>query len=183
MPVRFYDESGSERDLSWAEDLYGIQVVHDPGVFPVFELIALHAASGQDKVLTITVQGEAGQPLPGLLVGVGPRDVVGEVQKETTDIAGQARLSLDDAHLYDLPVQGHYACAVIEEASHVYNSAGWVNPGKDRPASWLNPVFRHSTAQPGPTPTPGPKALTDEMWDELMEKLDRIIDLLQGDLP
>jgi len=32
MSVRFYDENGSERDLPWAEDLYGTQAVHDPGV-------------------------------------------------------------------------------------------------------------------------------------------------------
>ena len=183
MPVLFYDENGSERDLAWAEDLYGTQTVHDPGILPAYELIALHAASGEEKVLTIDVQDEAGQGLPGLLVGLGPRDVAGEVQKETTDADGRVRLAMDVAHRYNVPGQGHYACAVVEHASHVYNSAGWVNLGKNKPGRWLNPVFRLAPAGPGPGPTPGPTSLTDERWAQLMEKLDRIIDLLQGDLP
>jgi len=46
MPVQFFDENGIERDLSWAENLFGTQAVHEPGVWPVFELVALHAAIG-----------------------------------------------------------------------------------------------------------------------------------------
>ena len=181
MPVRFYDESGGEHDLAWAEELYGLQAVHDPAVLPVFELTALYAATGQEKVLAVTVHDEAGQGLPGIVVGVGPRDVAGDVQKKTTDSAGQVFLAMGEGHRYNVPGQGHFACAVVGHASHVYNSAGWVNLGKNKPGRWLNPVFRLAPAGPGPTP--GPTSLTDERWAQLMEKLDRIIDLLQGDLP
>ncbi len=183
MPVRFYDENGSERDLSWAEDMYGTQAIHDPGVLPVFALTALHAASGEEKVLTITVEDESGRPLPRVVVGLGPRDVGGQVQKVTTDGGGRARLALDDAHRYNVPGQGHYACAVVEAASHVHNSAGWVNLGRNKPGRWLNPVFRHRPAEPGPTPTPGPTTPTDERWAELLARLDRIIELLQQGRP
>lgn len=153
--VLFYDEHGQEQTPAWALDLFGVQAVHDPGVLPVFELVALVAASGFDKMMTVTVLDDDGFPMAGQLVSLGPRDVAGDVRRGETDGEGRVDFGMDSTHRYYVPSeQGHWAVGLSDKPSHVYNSAGWVFTGNKNPGRWFNPVFRLVLEPYVPDPEP-----------------------------
>jgi hypothetical protein len=153
--VRFYDEHGMEQGAAWAQDLFGVQVVHDPWTLPVFELVALVAASGFDKTLTVTVLDENEFPMQGQLVGFIPRDVGGNGQRGETDSSGRVDFGMDDAHRFYVPSeQGHWCVGLVDKPSQIYESAGWVFLGKKDPGRWFNPVFKLVLEPDVPDPDP-----------------------------
>jgi hypothetical protein len=174
---RFYDSEVNVRDEAWAREFFGVQDVHRPGLYPLFELTELHYAAGEDKVLEIKVLDQNGHPMGDIPVAIGPHDVKGDVVRATTGVDGRAQIQLDDAHLYYVPGQGHYACAVLQDHSDVYNSVGWVG-GQDR---WLNPVFVYQREQPEPPPEPDPpEPLLPDKLDRIIELLERIVEWIES---
>ena len=67
-----------------------------------------------------------GKPEPGVSVGIGPRDIQGERKFAETNEYGVARFFLTNDMKYYVPGQGHWSIAVMDYASDVFNSAGWV---------------------------------------------------------
>jgi hypothetical protein len=172
---KFYDSEVNVRDEAWARELFGVQDVHEPGLYPLFRLAELHFASGDELLLKVKVLDHNGYPVAGIEVAVGPRDVEGKIVRATTGADGCAYVQMDDTHRYYVPGQGHYACAVLQDHSDVYNSAGWVS-GQER---WLDPVFVYRREEPEPPPEPPEPAPPDKL-DRIIELLERILAQMEG---
>jgi hypothetical protein len=197
----FYDSEANVRDVAWAEEFFGTQDVHEPRTYPLFKLTELHYAQGGERTLEIKVLDGEGCPMPGVEVAIGPRTVAGEVAHATTGGDGCAYVPMDKAHRYYVPGQGHYACAVLQDHSDVYNSAGWV-AGQKR---WLNPVFMYrpeppeppepppeppeppepppeppEPPEPPPEPPEPPEPLPPDKLDRIIELLEQIVERLEG---
>lgn len=155
--MKIYDENGVEKNLAWLVDLYGAQVVNDPGKTDQFELVEVAAVYGEEKVLTVTVEDVDGGPLAGIEVGLGPRNVAGATQRQVTGVDGKAYFPMDDSHRYYVTgpeSQGAWACGVVPPAvGQVYEAAGWVFLGKRKPGRWLNLTFQRVIRG---EPIPGP---------------------------
>jgi hypothetical protein len=164
--VRYYDETSKERDAAWAKAQFGAQSVHKPDALPRFKLIALHAASGEHQTLSPRVLDADGEPMAGVTVGIGPRDIAGEPQTAVTDEEGYAAFPLSGLERHSaIDGQGHYVCAIVGEASDVYESAGVVMA--TQPPRWLNPVFQYAREEGETPPQPETGCPTEEIEAEL----------------
>jgi hypothetical protein len=162
----YFDEQGQPQVLAWAVDLFGDQEIHDPGVLPRYAVAELHASSGTHLAFAPRVLDTDGNPVAGITVAIGPRDVSGVTERRETNTDGYATFSLAGRERHTVPGQGHYVCGLPDAPCEVYNAAGAV--AGVSPPRWLNPVFvwRDDVAPPEP---PGPG-----VWDLIEERLDAI---------
>jgi hypothetical protein len=179
--MRVYDEQGQKRDREWLATMFGPQVRVDTSQgSPAFHVVELRASTS--KAATVTVLEANGNPLPGITVvyahkGGNPR------VREKTDQNGQITVPLVEVFRYGVPAnEGPCHAGIPGEHTDVIHGLGevLVGGGDNR---HLDITFQRQSQAPGPGPSPTwpPSPTTEGHWQQLLEKLDTIIELLRND--
>jgi hypothetical protein len=196
--MRIYDELGRERDRDWLETMFGPQVRVDASTeSPAFRLVEVRASTSDSAV--VTVLDENGHPMQGLAV-VFAHTSGAQVVREKTNENGQISIPLDRSYRYGVPAQAGPCHAGIprQPTDVIYGLgevivAGTANRHLDIAFQWLeDPEVTEpepSTEEPSTTPADEPETPpdgaeasppTDVPWQQLLEKLDTIIALLEN---
>jgi len=51
----FIDVYGNVKDLAWAESMFGVQEIYNPGVYPMWKIVRLEEAQGDNLQLVVAV--------------------------------------------------------------------------------------------------------------------------------
>ena len=183
------DKAGVRQDPTRLEHHFGI-VEHYPNSEPdAYRLAALLEVEGIDEC-KITVLDAHGTPEEGIPISFRRRDGTGSRVKET-GADGTARFPLESDAKYPVPGQGPYLVLVKKVAG---SSDAVIGLGRVlRTSRHLDVTFRFVPGQAPPPPQPPPQPPpeppppeppppsppTGEALQELLDRLDRIVALLE----
>lgn len=196
--MRIFDEMGRERDRDWLDAMFGPQVRVDASTeTPAFRLVEVRASTSDTAV--VTVLDDNGRPMQGLAVVFAHTSGV-QVVREKTNENGQISILLDRSYRYGVPAQAGPCHAGIPRQSTdvIYGLgevivAGSANRHLDIAFQWMEesetiepePSTEEPSTMPADEPAPSPDREeppfpTDVPWQQLLEKLDTIIALLEN---
>jgi len=188
--MRIYDELGQERDRDWLDAMFGPQVRVDTSPeTPAFRLVEVRASTSNSAI--VTVRDGNGNPMQDLAVVFAHTSGV-HVVRENTDENGQIAIPLDRSYRYGVPAQAGPCHAGIPRQSTdvIYGLgevivAGAANRHLDITFQWLDEPDATEPAPSSEEPVPSPieeqpSLPTDAPWQQLFEKLDTIITLLEN---
>jgi hypothetical protein len=140
-----------------------------------YRLAELRRADG-DGELSIRVLDQNGNPLAGIPVSFRRRDGTGGRSRETGS-DGIARFGLDDDAKYAVPGPGPYLARVkgMAGASDTVVGLGQV----EGTLGHLDITFQFEPGQAAPSPAPSPPIKVDERWQQVFQRLDALIAILE----
>jgi hypothetical protein len=181
------DKAGTRKDPYWLEHHFGIVEHYPTSESDAYRLAALLEVEGIDEC-KITVLDRHGAPEEGIPVSFRRRDGTGSRVKET-EADGTARFPLESDAKYPVPGQGPYLVLVKKVAG---NSDAVIGLGRVlRTSRHLDVTFRFVPGQATPPPQPPPPTEppppeppppsppTGEALQEMLDRLDHIIALLE----
>jgi hypothetical protein len=179
--MRIYDESGQEQDRAWLDTMFGPQVRVDASPDnPAFRLIEVKAST--EKAAVITLRDSKGNPMPGVTVIFAHTSGANTV-REKTGQDGQITIPLDRSHRYGVPAQAGPCHAGIprQPTDVIYGLGRVIVPGApdrhlDITFQWLD---RSDVTEPDPSPEEPEPSPVEAPWQQLFDKLDTIIALLE----
>jgi hypothetical protein len=198
---KIYDQQGRERDWSWLTANFGdvhLQRAEIPqGITKVFRIVKLTDAVGTGAQ-SVNVVNQQGKPLEGIRVvrhwpdapplpgWPSPTSVWhAEGVFGPTNVNGDIGFGMGQGDFYTLPNVGASSIWVADPSgpSDLISGLGMVTGSSYR---HLNIQFQLQDSAPTPSPSPEPEppsppspSISDENWQTLFEKLDRIIALLE----
>jgi hypothetical protein len=188
--MRIYDELGQEQDRAWLDVMFGPQVRVDASTeSPAFRLVEVRASTSNTAI--VTVRDGDGKPVQNLAVVFAHTSGVHAV-REKTDEKGQIAIPLDRSYRYGVPAQaGPCHAGIPRQSTDVIYGLGEVivpraaNRHLDITFQWLAESDATEPApspdEPEPSPTGDqPPLPNDAPWQQLFEKLDTIIALLEN---
>jgi hypothetical protein len=188
--MRIYDKLGIERDWAWVQAKYGPVAIEDPSPPPArayYEVVQLLEVEGI-MAFQCSLVDDHGAPVAGQRVvyswpGALPVPGSGWDEQglvEITTALGVAEHGAGTGEAYVPPVKGPASWYVYGPgASQRISGMGWLAfTNHDHLQVTMRLREPESEPQPQPEPTPVP-ADDDERWQELYDKLDVIIELLE----
>jgi hypothetical protein len=180
--MRIYDELGQERDRDWLDTMFGPQVRVDASPeSPAFRLVEVRASTADAAV--VTVRDGNGDPMPGVAVVFAHTSGVHAV-REKTGQNGQIAIPLDRSYRYGVPAQAGPCHAGIprKPTDVIYGLGKVIVPGAanrhlDITFQWL---AESDVTEPAPSPEEPAPPPTGTPWQQLFEKLDTIITMLEN---
>ena len=185
--MRIYDKFGVERDWAWVQARYGPVTIEDPSPPPArayYEVVQLLEIEGM-MAFQCSLVDEHGAPVAGQRVvyswpGALPVPGSGWDEKglvEVTNALGVAEHGAGQGEGYAPPAKGPASWYVYGPgASQRISGMGWLAfTNHDH----LQVTMRLRAPEPEPEPEPEPGSEDDDRWQELYDKLDTIIDLLE----
>jgi hypothetical protein len=180
------DKDGNSRDLAWLEHRFGIVEHYATPEAEAYRLVELREVEGVHEC-KVTILDVRGNPEEGIPVSFRRRDGgSGKLQETGSD--GMARFPLESDAKYPVPGQGPYLSLIKKVAG---NSDAVIGLGRVmRTSRHLDVTFRLAQGQapspppvpPPPTPPPQPPSPpppSDEEWQQLLGRLDYLIELLE----
>ena len=177
-----YDNSGQEQDREWLDTMFGPQVRVDASPdSPAFRLVEVRAST--DRTAVVTVLDDQGDPMPGVTV-VFAHTSGAHTVREKTGQDGQMTIPLDRSHRYGVPAQAGPCHAGIPRnpTDVIYGLGKVIIPGA--PDRHLDITFQwldgSDVTDPDPSPVEPPPSPVEAPWQQLFDKLDTIIALLEN---
>lgn len=175
--MQIYDEQGQEQGIEWLHAMFGPQVRVDTSKeSPAFRVVQVKASTANTAV--VTVLDKKRNAMPGVAV-VYAHTSGSQAVRQETDQNGQISVPLDRSYRYGVPAQaGPCHAGIPRQPTDVIYGLGEVIVGGGANRH-LDVTFQRLEDTPAArSEGPAPPA-TDEHWQQLFERLDRIITLLE----